>query len=343
MSETAPAASVIICVYNRPVQVLECLDSLLRLDYDDFEVVLVDDGSTDDTPAVLERFRQAHPARAVTVVRLARNGGLSAARNAGVRAARGRFVLFTDSDCVVERGWLGAMLKAFEPPEVAAVLGWVVDAPPRNWAERAYVVSPNVDPEAWRRRVLAGNNMAFRRDVLADYLFDEAMAYYCDETDLARRLLADGHRIAFARDAVVRHNHPMTVRKFLRLGLVQAEGSARFWYKHGAYLGPDLWPMTAALLTLPLGLLHPALLLVPLLGLLLQAAIIANVEMRLKGKGFLETARVLPLCAAYYCCRWWGVLRTYWRLALGRERAVVESKRAWLGRRSPRLLPGAPR
>jgi GT2 family glycosyltransferase len=334
MADTAPRASVVICVYNRPAQVVRCLDSLLRSDYADFEIVLVDDGSTDETPARLDEFKRAHPGRAVTVVRLPRNGGLSAARNAGIAAARGEFVLFTDSDCVAEPGWLGAMLKGFEAPDVAAVLGWVVDAPPRNWAERAYRVSPNVRPEQWRRRVLAGNNMAFRRDVLARYLFDEAMAYYCDETDLARRLLADGRRTAFVREAVVRHDHPMTVRKFLRLGFVQGQGSARYWYKHGPYLGPDLWPLTAALLTLPLGLLHPAWLLVPLLGVLLQLAVIANLEIRLKGKSAAEAAWVMPLCAAHYCCRWGGVVWTYARLLLGRERAVRNSKRAWLGGRA---------
>jgi GT2 family glycosyltransferase len=342
MADTAPRASVVICVYNRPVPVVRCLDSLLRMDFTDFEIVLVDDGSTDDTPARLDDFRRSHPERAVTIVRQARNGGLSAARNAGIRAARGEFVLFTDSDCVAEPGWLGAMLKGFEAPDVAAVLGWVVDAPPRNWAERAYRVSPNVRPGQWRRRVLAGNNMAFRRDVLAQYLFDEAMAYYCDETDLARRLLDDGRRIGFVREAVVRHDHPMTVRKFLRLGFVQAQGSARFWYKHGPYLGPDLWPMTAALLALPLGLLHPALLLLPLLGLLLQFAVIANHEFTLKGKGLLETALIMPLCVAYYVCRWWGVAWTYARIAVGKERAIVDSKRAWLQRRPPPSRSGPP-
>jgi GT2 family glycosyltransferase len=336
MTDTAPAASVVICVYNRPAQVVHCLNSLLGMGCQDFEIVVVDDGSTDETPARLDEFKGAHPGRAITLVRQARNGGLSAARNAGVRAARGEFVLFTDSDCVADPGWLGAMLEEFKSPDVAAVLGWVVDAPPRNWAERAYAVSPRVRPEQWRRRVLAGNNMAFRRDVLALYPFDEAMAYYCDETDLARRLLADGRRTAFARAAVVRHDHPMTVRKFLRLGFLQGQGSARFWFKFGPYLGPDLWPMTGAVLTMPLGLLHPALLLVPLVGLLGQAAVIAKQEVALKGKGPGEAALVLPLCAAHYCCRWWGVLTTYARLALGGERAIVDSKRAWkLRQRSP--------
>jgi GT2 family glycosyltransferase len=342
MTDRIPAASVVICVFNRAAQVVACLNSLLRLDFPDFEIVVVDDGSTDDTPARLASFRHAHPDRTITVLRLAQNSGPSRGRNAGIGVARGRYLVFTDSDCIVEPHWLRAILKGFHAPDVAAVMGWGIDAPPRNWAERAYVVSPQIRPEQSQRRGLIGNNMAFRRDVVAHFLFDEALPYYCEETDLARRLLVDGWRIGFVRDAVVHHDHPMTVRKFLRLSLLQARGSARFWYKHGVYFGPDLWPMTAALVTSPLGLINAALLLIPLTCLLLQIGIIANHEIALKGKGFLETVQVMPLCIAYYCCRWWGVLWTYGRLLCGGEQALRDSKRNWLQHKTYSPNPDEP-
>jgi GT2 family glycosyltransferase len=335
-----PEASIIICVYNRPTQVVECLESLLALGFQGFEIVVVDDGSTDDTPARLAEFRRAHPQKAVKIVRRAQNAGLSAARNAGIRAARGEFVFFTDSDCKVDRGWLGAMLKAFDAPEVAAVLGMVLDAPPRNLAERAYVVSPRIDPGRWRTRVLAGNNMGFRRAVAAAYLFDEAMSYYCDEIDLAHRLLADGHRIAFAPQAVVHHNHPMSLSKYLKLGYRQAQGSARFWYKYGM-VGRDLLPLAAALLTLPLGLADVRLLAVPAFFLLLQVAAVGYTEMATKGKGVLETLQVLPLCCLYFACRAWGVLTTFARIAGGGESAIRLSKRHWQERQRAPKGPGA--
>src|SRR2546425_9753622 len=95
-------ASIIICVYNRHVQVVECLESLLAMDFKDFEIVVVDDASTDDTADRLEDFRQFHPRIPMTIVRNECNLGVSGARNAGLKAAQGEFVFFTDSDCTVD-------------------------------------------------------------------------------------------------------------------------------------------------------------------------------------------------------------------------------------------------
>ncbi len=321
-------ASVVVCVYNRAGQVGACLDSLLRLEFQDFEIVLVDDGSADDTPRVLEEFRLAHPGGAV-VVRNERNLGLSAARNVGIRAARGRLVFFTDSDCVVEPGWLGAMVRAFDRPEVSAAAGRVLDAEPRNLAERAYVGTTRLGGGTAQGRGLVGNNMGFRREVVADLLFDEALTYYADDDDLARRLLAEGRRIAFVPEAVVRHDHPTDFGKYLRTALRQGQGSARYWYKHGVYVGRDLLFLVAALATLPLGFFDIRLLAVPAFCLTLQAAALVYAEVAFKGKSLATALAVLPLNLLYSLCKAWGVARTHLHILLGREKAVIDSKRRW--------------
>ena len=72
---STPIASVIICVYNRAAQAVNCLDSLRAMDFDDFEIILVDDASTDDTPERLASYKQAHPDPPITIMRNPRNLG----------------------------------------------------------------------------------------------------------------------------------------------------------------------------------------------------------------------------------------------------------------------------
>ena len=90
-----PAISVVIPVYNSQKYLRECIDSVLAQSFADFEVVAVDDGSSDESPAILDEYA-AKDSR-VKVVHKA-NGGVSAARNDGFDVVSGDYVLFVDSD-----------------------------------------------------------------------------------------------------------------------------------------------------------------------------------------------------------------------------------------------------
>ena len=325
-------ASVIVCVYNRGTEVQGCLDSLLAMDHQDFEIVLVDDASTDDTPRQLEAFRETHPDKPITITRNERNLGVSGARNAGLRVARGEFVFFTDSDCIVDRGWLTTLLHVLSTTNAAAVGGAAVNPSPTNLAERAYVGQTRITQSRWQSRRIAGGNMGFRRDIAVRYQFDEALNYYCDEEDMAWRLQSEGHAVINVPEAVVHHHHHLNLRGYLSMARRQGAGSARYWYKTGTYVGRDLWAGFAALVTLPLAILDLRLLVIPALLALLQVAAIAFNEMALKGKGFGETLYILPVCLLYQSHKAWGVVTTWGRMLLGGERAIRESKRKWWNR-----------
>ena len=101
-------ASVVIPVYNGAHTLEACLQSLAQqsMKPHEFEVIVVDDGSTDESAAIARRF-------GVNVI-TQKNGGAPAARNTGIRAARGTWVAFTDSDCVCSRTWLAALVNAAE-------------------------------------------------------------------------------------------------------------------------------------------------------------------------------------------------------------------------------------
>lgn len=104
--------SIIVPVYNVAPYLRKCVDSLLAQDYDNYEIILVDDGSTDDSWQIIQeyvsRFRGLEDERIRGIHH--ENGGLSAARNTGIEAARGTYICFVDSDDYWEPSVLGKLM-----------------------------------------------------------------------------------------------------------------------------------------------------------------------------------------------------------------------------------------
>jgi len=115
--------SVIVPVYNGGAGWQQCLDALVKLQPAPYEIIAVDDGSTDDSPAVAA-------ARAARVLKThTPRSGPAVARNLGAAHARGEILWFVDSDVVAHADAMEQLLRAFEDPEVAAVFGSYDDAP----------------------------------------------------------------------------------------------------------------------------------------------------------------------------------------------------------------------
>ncbi|WP_428662838.1 glycosyltransferase family 2 protein [Reyranella sp.] len=136
MVETNLHASVIVCTRNRAVSLREMLTSLTAMGIPDdtqWEIVVVDNGSTDHTASVVGEFEGKLPVRRVVEA----TPGLSNARNCGIRAARGRYLLWTDDDVSVDPNWLSAYLAAFKRWPDAAVFGGkiipLIQAPTPTW------------------------------------------------------------------------------------------------------------------------------------------------------------------------------------------------------------------
>lgn len=110
--------SIIVPVYNVAAWLPETVDSVLAQTYGDFELILVDDGATDGSPEICDRYA-AQDSR-VRVIHQ-KNAGVSAARNAGVAAARGEFIGFTDSDDVIEKDMFAVMVSLAEKHEADVV------------------------------------------------------------------------------------------------------------------------------------------------------------------------------------------------------------------------------
>jgi GT2 family glycosyltransferase len=222
-----PRVSVVVCTYNGARTLDQCLRSLGRLDYPDYEVIVVDDGSTDNTPDILARYPDIRAIRQ-------ENRGLSNARNAGLHLATGSVVAYTDSDCFADPDWLTHLVDQLERIGAAAVGGPNL-TPEDGWMAACVAASPGQPTHVLESDQVAehipGCNMAFRREaLLAINGFDPQFRKAGDDVDVCWRLQQAGRWITFAPGAFVWHHRRQTPRTYLwqQAGYGQAEALLRF-------------------------------------------------------------------------------------------------------------------
>jgi glycosyltransferase involved in cell wall biosynthesis len=222
-----PDVSVLVCTWNRVRTLERTLLALGDLDVPSglrWELVLVDNGSTDATERVATEAARRLPLRYLQEPRQ----GLSHARNAGLSVARGRLLLWTDDDVIPASRWLAAHAEAAANHAEAAFLGGPIrplfEMPPPRWLESnlatfgtAFAMRDLGPDDRWitePQEVPFGANMAVRRDALAELRFDPALGrrgeslLSGEETAIFRRLLAQGARGRWVAAAEVRHAIP---------------------------------------------------------------------------------------------------------------------------------------
>ncbi|MGZ5023241.1 MAG: glycosyltransferase [Chthoniobacterales bacterium] len=231
-----PSVSVIVCSYNGARTLPACLDSLGTLDYPNYEVILVDDGSTDNTAEIAARYPQ------VKFIQQ-KNHGLSHARNTGARAARGEVLAYTDSDCMADRDWLYFLINTLLSGNYAGVGGPNVPPPAQDWIQACVAAAPGGPSHVLLTDTVAehipGCNMAWYR-----WAFDNVGGFDVDyhkagdDVDFCWRVQQSGHEVAFSPSAVVWHHRRFTLRAFQRQqeGYGEAESMLRF--KHLIFFGP---------------------------------------------------------------------------------------------------------
>lgn len=207
-----PEVAVVVATHGRAALLPRLVAALQAqtLPRERFEVLVVDDGSRDDTPRVLTRLAGATPLR-LRALRVEPNAGPAAARNVGWRHATAPVVAFTDDDCVPEPGWLAAGLAALEDGAPAVVVGRTLPAPdqPRGPFSRTLHVEDT--------RHAPTCNVVYRRaDLELVGGFDERLRTG-EDTDLMLRVRGTGAAVVHAPGAVVHHDvSPSSVRDAVR-------------------------------------------------------------------------------------------------------------------------------
>jgi hypothetical protein len=222
--------SVIILNYNEKKNLdkllKDCLESVLKTDYPNFEVLFVDNASTDDSVKFIKReFGQNQKLR---IIRNERNFGFAEGNNIGIRRAKGEYIALLNNDTKVDPQWLKELVKTVQPPEIGAAqskllrmtspdvldcAGGLIDYYgyhfERGRGEKSYKY--NKIGEIFYAK---GAGMIIKREVLKKTgLFDPEIFIYFDETDLCWRIWLSGYKVLFAPKSIVYHASGATTSK----------------------------------------------------------------------------------------------------------------------------------
>lgn len=210
-----PEVSIVVPIHNGEVRLGTCLEALLaQRTGRSCEIIVVDDGSTDNTAELVKRYPD------VRLVRQ-RQGGPAAARNNGCRQANGEIVLFTDDDCAPEADWIERMLEPFDDPEVVGAKGtyatrqrqWVARFVQMEYEEKYAKLSKKESID-----LVDTHAAAFRREIFLDAGgYDSSFpTASVEDREFSCRLANSGHRLVFAPKAKVWHTHTSTVTSYVR-------------------------------------------------------------------------------------------------------------------------------
>jgi len=206
-----PRISVVVCSFNGGRTIRQCCEALLELEYTDFEVIVVDDGSTDGTASIAREFGF----RVISTP----NRGLSSARNTGLEAATGEIAAYIDDDAYPDAHWLTYLAATFVDGDYAGVGGpniapagdgLIADCVANAPGGPAHVLLSDREAEH-----IPGCNMAFRKSALeAIGGFDPQFRAAGDDVDVCWRLQERGWHLGFSPAAVVWHHRRNSIRAY---------------------------------------------------------------------------------------------------------------------------------
>ena len=218
-----PKVSVVVCSYNGSRTIRFCLDGVVKLDYPDYEVIVVDDGSTDALASIVAEY----PVRLIR----SENRGLSHARNLGLQAASGKVIAYVDDDACPEPDWLTFIVDTLQRGGFVGVGG--PNIPPAGDPDTSVAVarSPGGPMHVLLSDTTAehipGCNMAFITEALRIIGgFDPQFRIAGDDVDICWRLQARGWRLGFAPAAVVWHKRRNSIRAYWRQQLNYGKAEA---------------------------------------------------------------------------------------------------------------------
>ncbi len=222
--------SIIIPTYNRPQQLSNCLETLTKMQYESFEVIVVDDGSSESLENIVTGFDSQLNIKLITQ----KNQGPSSARNTGAKTAKGKYLAFTDDDCLPAETWLSSLVEVLQLYPHCLVGGKTKNALSDNpYATTSQaildVVYSYYNEPRKSLRFFTSNNFALSRlDFLKLGGFNESF-WTSEDREFCERVLEQGYELIYAPLALIYHAHDLTLDSFWRQQFNYGKGAFRFY------------------------------------------------------------------------------------------------------------------
>jgi len=220
LTQNSPFISIIILNYNGKDFLKPCLDSVLSAQYENLEIIIVDNGSTDESVAYIQENYGS--IENLTIIKKGKNFGVPEGRNIGLKQARGEYVIFLDNDTIVDKNWIEGFLEAFNVDErIAVAQAKLLSINEKDRFDHAgdYLTTfgflqdraDGAKDTGQFDRVenifnAKGAAIMIKNSVLKEVgTFDSSYFMYLEETDFCWRIWLAGYRVVFAPKAVVWH------------------------------------------------------------------------------------------------------------------------------------------
>lgn len=214
--------SVVIPVYNRKAQIISTVKSIYCCNYLNFEVIIVDDGSTEDL-SELKKFKDL-------IYIKQKNSGPGIARNTGVKEATGEIIAFTDSDCIVSKDWLRIINESLKN-KVGIVGGKTIEIEEKGILKHINILGGEVEAE--NNPFCSTNNMGILKKAFDDVKgFDAYFDFAAEDIDLCIRVQSKGYMLMPQKDMIINHKHLRGLKGLMKARFKSEQGLIKLINKH---------------------------------------------------------------------------------------------------------------
>ncbi|MDD4899258.1 MAG: glycosyltransferase family 2 protein [Candidatus Omnitrophica bacterium] len=226
--------SVIVPVYNAGGTLRECLSAIFNSDYKEFEVIVVDDNSTDDSVIIAKEF-------AARIILFSSNKGVAAARNKGVEEAKGDYLLFVDSDCIIKPDSIAKVVDGLSKDNSISGIAGIYALHNRfnNFlSQYKHLIEyyRGITCEDVNRHSFRGAFFAVRKGVFDSVRFDESLKNASiEDIEFGRELIASGHKFLLDKSIEVEHVKKRTLKGFFRNQFFRSKDIARSFFAKKSY------------------------------------------------------------------------------------------------------------